>query len=151
MSLITRSLVGLISCLPSPFQYVFLLLLFSFNQSSFAFLYISNTQMKHLCPEDPTAGAIIDPPHFPWSVYTYDLDDFARERPVRRNTNVMGYPFPKGTGQWVLFHPCSFSFLFLHLNTCSNNLSFKIQPTVQEHEELILLTRNLKLKLTEYS
>ena len=44
-----------------------------------------------------------------------------------------------------------FSFLFLHLNTCSNNLSFKIQPTVQEHEELILLTRKLKLELIKYS
>ena len=39
----------------------------------------------------------------------------------------------------------------MHLNTCSNNLSFKIQPTVQEHEELVLLTGNLKLELTEYS
>ena len=39
----------------------------------------------------------------------------------------------------------------MHLNTCSNNLSFKIQPTVQEHEELVLLVGNLKLDLTEYS
>ena len=39
----------------------------------------------------------------------------------------------------------------MHLNTCSNNLSFKIQPTVQEHEELVLLALNLKLDLTEYS
>jgi len=43
------SLVGLTSCLPSLFLYMFLLLLFSFNQSSFAFLYTNNTQMKHLC------------------------------------------------------------------------------------------------------
>ena len=46
-------------------------------------------------------------------------------------------------------------FLFLlpllHHNTCSNSLFFKIQPTVQEHEELVLLARNLKLKLIEYS
>jgi len=39
----------------------------------------------------------------------------------------------------------------LHPNTCSNNLSFKIQVTVQEHEELILPAGNLKLELTEYS
>ena len=39
----------------------------------------------------------------------------------------------------------------MHLNTCSNNLSFKIQPTVLEHEELVLLAGNLKLDLTEYS
>ena len=31
--------------------------------------------------------------------------------------------------RWVLFHSCSLSFLFLHPNTCSNNISFKIQPT----------------------
>ena len=39
----------------------------------------------------------------------------------------------------------------MHLNTYSNNLSFKIQPTVQEHEELVLLAENLKLELIEYS
>ena len=37
------------------------------------------------------------------------------------------------------------------MNTCSNNLSFKIQPIVQEYEELVLLVGNLKLELTEYS
>ena len=46
-------------------------------------------------------------------------------------------------------------FLFLlpllHHNTCSNSLFFKIQPTVQKHEELVLLAGNLKLKLIEYS
>ena len=73
--------------------------LISFNQSSSAFLYISNTQIKHLhlCQEGPTAGAIIDPPYFPWSVYAYGPDGFAREHPIRRNTNVTGYPFPEGT------------------------------------------------------
>ena len=44
-----------------------------------------------------------------------------------------------------------FSFLFLHLNTCFNNLSSKIQPIIQEHEKLVLLMGNLKLELTEYS
>ena len=39
----------------------------------------------------------------------------------------------------------------MHLNTCSNNLSSKIQPTVHEHEEPVLLAGNLKLELTKYS
>ena len=60
-------------------------------------------------------------------------------------------PSLKAPGQWVLFHPCSLSFLSLHLNTCSNNLSFKIQPIVQEHEELVLFAGNLKLELIKYS
>ena len=37
------------------------------------------------------------------------------------------------------------------MNTCSNNLSFKIQPTIQEYKKLVLLVGNLKLELTEYS
>ena len=60
-------------------------------------------------------------------------------------------PSIKALGWWVIFHPCSFSFLFLHLNTCFNNLSLKIQPIVQEHKDLILLATNVKLELTEYS
>ena len=55
----------------------FLLLLFTFNQSSSAFLYTSNTQMKHLCQEGLTIDAIIDPSHLPWSVYAYGPDDLA--------------------------------------------------------------------------
>ena len=39
----------------------------------------------------------------------------------------------------------------MHPNTCSNNLSFKIQPIVQEHEDLVWLVGNLKLELTYYS
>ena len=54
-------------------------------------------------------------------------------------------------GQWVFFHSYSLFFLFLHPNTCSNNLSFKIQPIVQEHEDLVWLAGNLKLELTNYS
>ena len=38
-------------------------------------------------------------------------------------------------------------FPFMHLST----FSFKIYLTVQEHEELIWLAGNLKLKLIEYS
>ena len=51
----------------------------------------------------------------------------------------------------VASNPCSLSILLLHPNTCSNNLSFKIQPTIQEHEELIWPMGNLKLELTKYS
>lgn len=50
--------------------------------------------------------------------------------------------FLKAPGRWVLLHFCSFSFLFLHLNTCSYNLSFKIYPTVQKCEELVWLGEN---------
>ncbi|KAK9996768.1 hypothetical protein SO802_021454 [Lithocarpus litseifolius] len=97
-------------------------------------------------PEGLTAGALIDPPHLPWSVYAYGPNGFAWERPVESNINVTGYLFPKGT--WAV---SSLSFLFLHPNTCSNNLSFKIQPTIQEHEEPLWLVGNLKLELIEYS
>ena len=53
--------------------------------------------MEYLCQASPTAGAPINPPHLPWSVYAYNPDDFAQERVVGHNTNVMGYPFPEGT------------------------------------------------------
>ena len=53
---------------------------------------------------------------------------------------------------WAKATPsCSLYFLFLHPNTFSNNLFFKILATVQEHGELILLAGNLKLELIEYS
>ncbi|KAL0012117.1 hypothetical protein SO802_007225 [Lithocarpus litseifolius] len=82
--------------MPSLTILVCLLALLIF-QSSSAFLYSSNTQIKHVCYEGPNAGAIINPPLLPWSVYAYGLDGFARKRPIRRNTNVMGYSFPEGT------------------------------------------------------
>ena len=53
--------------------------------------------MKHLCQEGLAIGAIIDPPYLPWSVYAYSLDNFSWECLVGRNTNVMVYPFHKGT------------------------------------------------------
>ena len=112
------SLVGLASCPPSLLWYVFLLLLFLFNQSSSTFLYISNIEMKHLCQVGPVAGALIDPPRFPWSIYTNGLDGFARERPISCNTNVMGYPFHDGT--WAV---SSLSFLFPFVSCTSQPLS----------------------------
>jgi len=91
------SLVGLTLCHPSLLRYVFLLLSFFFNHSSFAFLCIGNIQMKHLCQEGPVTGALIIPPCLPWLVYAYGLDGFAQERPIDRNKNVIGYPFPDDT------------------------------------------------------
>ena len=82
-----------------------------FNQSLFAFLYISNIQMKHLCQEGAAAGTLIGPSHFRWSVYAYGLDSFTWECLVGHNTNVTGYPIPKGTQ--TMSSPSSlFSFLF---------------------------------------
>ena len=44
------------------------------------------------------------------------------------------------------------SFLFLLLLTLVLTLSsFQIQPTVQEQEKLVWLTRNVKLEVTKYS
>ena len=81
-----------------------------FYQSSSAFLYISNIQMKILCQEGPIVSALIDPPCLPWSVYAYSPNGFAREHPVGHNTNVTSYPFPKGT-RAMSFLLSLFSFL----------------------------------------
>ena len=71
--------------------------------------------MEHLCQAGPVAGAPIDPPPLPWSVYAYGPDGFAWEHPIGHNINVMGYPFPDGT------RADKFSFilplLFSHLST----------------------------------
>ena len=92
-----RSLVGLTLYLPSLLRYMFLLLSFLFNNSSSAFLYIGNIQTKHLYQTSPVAGALIDTPSLPWSVYVYGLDGFAQEWLVSHNINVTSYPFPNGT------------------------------------------------------
>ena len=52
----------------------------------------------------PVTGGPVDLPHLPYSVYTYGPDGFARERPVGRNPNIMGSPFPSST----LFLPLHF-------------------------------------------
>ena len=74
----------------------------SLSSHSFPFFLLCITshddiQMEYLCQAGPTAGALINPPHLSWSVYTYSPNDFAREHVVGRNKNVMGYPFPMGT------------------------------------------------------
>ena len=63
----------------------------------FAFSYIGDIQMEHLCQAGPTTGAPIDLPHLPRSVYAYGPNGFTREISVGRNTNVTGYPFLEGT------------------------------------------------------
>lgn len=50
-------------CPPLLVWYVFLLLLSSFNHSSFCI--IGDIQMEHLCQVGPIAGAPIDPPCLP--------------------------------------------------------------------------------------
>ena len=128
-----------------------LALLFIFNLSSSTFLYLNNTQMKYLCQEGPAASVIIDPPIYLGRSMPMALMALLERALLAAIQMSQATPFLKAPRQWVLFHPYSFSFLSLHLNTYSNNLSFKIQPTVQEHEELVLLAGNLKIELTEYS
>ncbi|KAL0004964.1 hypothetical protein SO802_012525 [Lithocarpus litseifolius] len=53
----------------------------------------------------PTAGAFINPPHLPWSVYVYGPDDFAQECVVGCNANVMGYTFPRNLKLEVTDYP----------------------------------------------
>ena len=58
------------------------------------------------------------------------------------NLNVIGYHFPPNTRAVSLSSP----FFFV------TDLSFfELQPTIQEHEELVWLAGNLKLKVTNYS
>ena len=40
------------------------------------------------------AGGPVDLSLLPWLVYTFSPDGFAWERPMGRNPNFMGYPFP---------------------------------------------------------
>ena len=78
----------LASCYLSLLWYVF----FLFSFISFFFLYITlhdDIQMEYLCQASPTAGAPINPPHLPWSVYAYNPDDFSQEHVVGHNTNVI--------------------------------------------------------------
>ena len=75
--------------------------------------------MKHLCQEGPVAGTLIDPPYLPWLVYAYDPDGFAQERPIGRNKNVIGYPFPDDTRV-----VSSLSFLFSFLSILASQCLF---------------------------
>ena len=62
-------------------------------------------------------------PHLPWMVYAYGLDEFARERLVPHNINIIGYPFPNGTQAISPLPSLSSLFLLLlHLSTAHSNL-----------------------------
>ena len=132
-------------------QYVFYLSHFHFSSFILALL---DTQMEPLCQVGPIAGAPIDPPQLPWSFYAYGLDGFTHERVVGRNTNVMGYPFLKGTravSSLPLIFLLLLSFPYISSSLVLTSVLFHIQSTVQEHEELVQLARNFKLELTKYS
>ena len=75
------------------------LLVFSFPTLFFCILVHGDIQLKYLYQDAPIPSVPIDPPHLPWIVYTYGPDGFAREGPVPRNKNVIGYPFPKAHGR----------------------------------------------------
>ena len=54
--------------------------------------------------------------------------------------------------RWVLHSLCSFSFWHFSLSSSATNPSFfELQPTIQEHKELVWLAGNLKLEVTNYS
>ena len=134
------------SCLP-------LLLKYMLNPSSsfpFSFaLFVMASNGEKLWQEKPAAGELIDPPHLLWTVYAYGLNGFAWECVVPRNPNIMGDPFPPNTWAMSLSPPL---FFLLSLFFLVTSLSFfELQPTIQEHEELVWLARNLKLEVTNYS
>lgn len=68
------------------------------------------------------------------------------------NPNVMGYPFPPNTRvvsssfPLFFFSSCCLSFV-----SVTNPSFFELQPTIQEHKELVWLAGNLKLEVTNYS
>ena len=80
-------------------------------------------------------------------VYAYGLDGFAREHVMPYNP-ILFLPTP---GWWVLPSPCSFCFCHFSLSDLVTSPSFfKLQPTIQELEELVWLARNLKLEVANY-
>ena len=84
-------------------------------------------------------------------VFAYGSDGFARERVVPHNLNVMGYPFPSYTLAVSSFFLLFFVFAISFLVSFTNLSIFKLQPIIQEHEELVWLAGNLKLEVTNYS
>ena len=53
--------------------------------------------------------------------------------------------------RWVLFSLCPFSFCQISLFVSVTIPSFfELQPTIQDHEELVWLAKNLKLDVTNY-
>ena len=68
--------------------------------------------MKHLYQVAPSLSVPIGPPHLPLMVYAYGPNGFAREHPVARKPNVMGYPLAPGTRAVSFFHFFLCFFLF---------------------------------------
>ena len=88
-------------------------------------------------------------------VYAYGPDGFAQKRVVPYNPNAMGYPFPSNTravrGFFFFFFFCPLYFYEISLFVSVINLPFfELQTTIQKHEELVWLARNLKLEVTKY-
>ena len=124
MSQITRNSVGLASCLLSLLRYMFLLLLFilichHLHSCTLVTLKWNTCVRKAL-----------------WQVLSLILPACLGRSMLTALTALLGstllaaiqmsqaIPSLEAPGRWVLFHPCSLSFLSLHLNICSNNLSF---------------------------
>ena len=145
------SLVGLTLCLPSPFWYVFLLLLFPLI-SHYMHSCPLITLKWNICVRRVLLSVLllILPICLGRSIPTALM---ALLGSVLLGAIQMSRATPslKAPGWWVVFYPCSLSFLLLHPNTCSNNLIFKIQPTILDLKELVWLTGNLKLEMIEYS
>lgn len=74
---------------------------FPHSEGMYSFLcflpFLYSTQMWCSSHANLVASGPIDPPHLPWLVYAYSPNGFAWKCPLRRNKNVMGYPFPKVT------------------------------------------------------
>ena len=145
------SLVVLASCLPSPFWYVFLLLLFPLISHHLHSCTLVTLKWNICVRRALLPVLLLIPLVFIGRSMPMTLMALLGSALLAAIQMSLATPFLKAQGRWVLLHPCSLSFLLLHPNTCSNNLSFKIQPTVQEHEELVWPTGNLKLELTKYS
>ena len=112
------SLTLAVCVLPSH-SFLFFLCITSYN----------DVHMGYSCQAGPIAGAPLDSPHLSWSVYVYGSDGFARGCAVGHNTNVMNYPFPKGT-QVV----CSSSFLSHFLfYSCITTLFLTLFPQNSAH------------------
>ena len=119
-------LVGLASCLPSPFQYVFLLLLFPLTNHHLHFCTLV-TLKWNTCVKRALLSMLllILPIRLNRSMLTtlMALLGSALLAAIQMSQATLSL---KAHRWWVLIHSCSFSFPFLHLNTYSNNLSFKI-------------------------
>ena len=145
------SSVGLVLCLFSPFWYLFLLLSFSLINHCLHSCTLVTFKWNICVRRSLLLVLLLVLPIFVGRSMPTALIALLGSALLATIQMSRATPFLKAHRRWVPLHPCSLSFLLLHPNTCSNNLSFKIQPTIQEHEELIWPMGNLKLELTKYS